>query len=116
MSELNFQSLTDHAGKAVKEWFVDSDSPLVNEIVAKITILRMYWVVNKSSQEVVELCSTLVSALPSLGRDEKSARLFLEMIKDTLSYFVKVWAFLLKDGDYLYKLALLVLLADVPLS
>ena len=35
---------------------------------------------------------------------------------NTLSYFVKMRAFLLKDGDYMYKLALLVLLTDVPLS
>ena len=44
------------------------------------------------------------------------ARVRLQMIKHTLSYVVKMWAFLLKDGDYMYKLALLVLLTDVPLS
>ena len=36
--------------------------------------------------------------------------------QNTLSYFVELWSFLLKDGDYMYKLALLVLLTDVPLS
>ena len=44
------------------------------------------------------------------------ARVRSQMLNNALSYFVKMSAILLKDGDYMYKLALLVLLTDVPLS
>ena len=84
MSDLSFEDLTDHSGKAVKEWFTDSSGPIITEIVTKFILLRMHWNVNKSNPKIVESCRTVASALQSLGRDQESARMILEIIRGAL--------------------------------